>query len=226
MEKSTRLSPDAYTQSNVRMSTASESHQLLREAGLSLPTFIPYGDGDSAILLHTRELEIREEFRIDVNALPLPFLPLMHTWTYQTCDGPSEQKGMKKCKKGCVVCPYLKLTSEIRSKKTKERFTISSMFNCNTTGVVYMTECQKCGIQYVGQTTRKFATRMREHINDIKNKKNTANATHYNSKGHELSDLRVVIIERVLPIEWLLEREEMWIKKLETKKPHGLNRKD
>ena len=45
-------------------------------------------------------------------------------------------------------------------------------------------------------------------------------------KVHELSDLRVVIIERVIPIEWLLEREEMWIKKLKTKKPHGLNTKD
>ena len=101
-------------------------------------------------------------------------------------------------------------------------------FNCITVGVIYMTECHKCGIQYIGQTNRRFATRMREHIGDIKNKRDTANAVHYNSKGHNLSDLRVMFLERVVPndVAFLLEREEMWIKRLETKRPHSLNRND
>ena len=49
-----------------------------------------------------------------------------------------------------------------------------------------------------------------------------------NSKGHSVDDFRALIIERVVPNDgaWLLEREEMWIKRLETKKPHGLNRND
>ena len=93
---------------------------------------------------------------------------------------------------------------------------------------IYLTECQKCGVQYVGQTTRNFNARIREHINDIKNRKDTANANHYNSKGHSLSDFRAIIIERVVPNDtsFLLEREEMWIKRLETKRPHGLNKND
>ena len=105
---------------------------------------------------------------------------------------------------------------------------MSNKFNCNTAGVVYMVECHKCGIQYVGQTTRKFKTRMGEHINDIKNKKDRAIANHFNSKGHNLSDFRTMVIERVIPNDtaWLLEREEMWIKRLETKHPHGLNKND
>ena len=91
-----------------------------------------------------------------------------------------------------------------------------------------MTECHKCGLQYIGQTFRRFGTRMREHRNDIINGKDTANGEHYNTKGHKLSDLRVMVIERVVPNEgaFLLEREEMWIKRLETKRPHGLNRND
>ena len=42
------------------------------------------------------------------------------------------------------------------------------------------------------------------------------------------TDFRALIIERVIPNDgaWLLEREEMWIKRLKTKKPHGLNRID
>ena len=105
---------------------------------------------------------------------------------------------------------------------------MSNEFNCKTKGVVYMTECQKCGIPYVGQTARTFGTRVKEHVNDIKNKRDTANGAHYNSKGHSLSDFRAMVIEKVIPndVAWLLEREEMWIQRLETKKPHGLNRID
>ena len=48
------------------------------------------------------------------------------------------------------------------------------------------------------------------------------------SKGHSLSDFRAMVIEKVIPNDgaWLLEREEMWIRRLGTKKPHGLNRID
>ena len=145
-------------------------------------------------------------------------------------EGKTQRKtrGMKKCLKGCVVCPYLKDSNKIRSRKTRETVELSNVFNCKTAGVIYMTECQKCGIQYIGQTTRNFNARIREHINDIKNKKDTANANHYNSKGHCLSDFRAIIMERVVPNDtsFLLEREEMWIKRLETKRPHGLNKND
>ena len=91
-----------------------------------------------------------------------------------------------------------------------------------------MTECQKCGVQYVGQTARTFGTRIREHVNDIKNGRDTANATHYNSKGHSVSDFRAMVIEKVIPNDgaWLLEREGMWIRRLETKRPNGLNKND
>ena len=136
--------------------------------------------------------------------------------------------GMFKCKKNCVICPYIKLVKQVKSKKTGEIIKMTHKFDCNTTGVIYMTECHKCGLQYIGQTFRRFGTRMREHRNDIINGKDTANGEHYNSKGHKLSDLRIMVIERVVPNEgaFLLEREEMWIKRLETKRPHGLNRND
>ena len=42
-----------------------------------------------------------------------------------------KQKGMKKCKKGCVVCSYLKL-----KKRTTEWVKISKMFNCSTSEIV------------------------------------------------------------------------------------------
>ena len=98
-----------------------------------------------------------------------------------------KQTGMRKCRKGCVACSRLKLTNFVKSRKTKERVEMSNEFNCKTKGVVYMTECQKCGIQYVGQTARNFGKRVGEHVNGIKNNKDTANGQHYNSKGHSAS---------------------------------------
>ena len=43
-----------------------------------------------------------------------------------------------------------------------------------------------------------------------------------------VSFILAMVIEKVIPNDgaWLLEREEMWIRRLGTKKPHGLNRID
>jgi hypothetical protein len=40
--------------------------------------------------------------------------------------------------------------------------------------------------------------------------------------------MRVQVIEKVEPntVNMRLEREEMWIRKLATKRPHGLNKND
>ena len=48
---------------------------------------------------------------------------------------------------------------------------------------------------------------------------------HYNSTGHTLDNFKVQVIERVVPNtpHMLLQREHWWIRKLQAKKPHGLN---
>ena len=45
-------------------------------------------------------------------------------------------------------------------------------------------------------------------------------------KEHSFSDLTALIIKRVIlnDVAWLLEREDLWIKRLETKNPHGWNK--
>ena len=91
--------------------------------------------------------------------------------------------------------------------------------------VIYMTSCLNCGKQYVGQTKRKFADRIREHWLTIVNKKDTAVGMHFNSKGHSVDDIRAMVLEKVMPNSnrFLLEREDKWIKTLDTKEPFGLN---
>ena len=136
-----------------------------------------------------------------------------------------KHNGMKKCNKQCKVCSFIDVRKDFTSNTTGEKFSLKGNFNCNPTGVIYVTSCAKCGIQYVGQTKRKFCDRIREHWYSITNNKDTANAIHFNSRGHSVDDFRAMVLEKVMPNSnsFLLEREDKWIKTLETKDPHGLN---
>ncbi len=92
---------------------------------------------------------------------------------------------------------------------------------------MFLLICTKCNVQYVGQTRRKIVERVKEHLYNIKKKKE-ATGVHFSSNNHSNSDMRVQVIEKVMPntVNKRLEREDMWIKKLATKRPHGLNKND
>ena len=62
---------------------------------------------------------------------------------------------------------------------------------------------------------------------NIENNKEAV-GTHFNLPGHALHHFSIQVIEKVVPeSEFLrLKRESMWIRKLETKFPRGLNKKD
>ena len=61
-------------------------------------------------------------------------------------------KGMAKCDKGCVACPFIKECKSI--KINQKEWKISRKFNCNTFNVVYAITCQKdnCRKAYIGET--------------------------------------------------------------------------
>ena len=134
-------------------------------------------------------------------------------------------KGTHACGKSCKVCSYINPTKEIKSTSTSETIKLESDFCCNTIGVIYLVTCNKCCLQYIGQTSRKFNIRMKEHINDIKKAEDKIMGIHYNSPGHSLDNFTVQIIEKVTPNtpHMLLERERMWILKFNTVTPFGLN---
>ena len=141
---------------------------------------------------------------------------------------PRTLTGMHRCNKPCKICHHVNVTKDFRGNQTDERFKMTGEFNCNTVGVIYLISCNKCSKQYVGQTYRKFQVRIKEHIGDIRTNKDTVCAIHFNSQGHSLDNLRVQIIEKVCPntTHTLLEREKLWIQKLATRKPLGLNSHD
>ena len=78
-----------------------------------------------------------------------------------------------------------------------------------------VTGCRKCDWIYIGETHRRFADRLQEHRGYITQKKlDHPTGAHFNSRGHQPSDLLPLAIERVLPKnDHMLRkcREKFWI---------------
>ena len=103
--------------------------------------------------------------------------------------------------------------------------------SCNTTSVVYLITCKRCGIQYVGEMGQELRRRMNNHRNRIKNLQPQPLYKHFNSDGHSLDDLTIQPIEEVVlePGENMsihskrLAREDFWMREIKTIQPYGLN---
>ena len=85
-----------------------------------------------------------------------------------------------------------------------------------------MVECQKANCKeprYVGETKRLLKHRLAEHKGYVNNKiTSQATGAHFNSPGHTLSDLKIMILELVKyrDTAYRKEREEYFIKKFNT----------
>ena len=138
-----------------------------------------------------------------------------------------EAKGMKKCGTGCTACPYILQAKSVTHRGTKWR--LNKQLDCNSFNIVYMIECQKenCKKRYVGETKRSLKYRLAEHRGYVLNQ-HTVKATgaHFNTAGHSLSDLKIIIIEQVKKknTEYRKQREKYFIRKLKTLNI-GLNKK-
>ena len=129
-------------------------------------------------------------------------------------------KGMKKCdKKRCEACPYIKTGRSIKSDKFTWK--INHKYDCSTTNVVYMVECDKdnCKMRYIGETIREFKQRIYDHLGYARNQKtNQATGNHFNLPGHGPENMKFTIIEKVKKVDetYRKERERYFIEKFNT----------
>ena len=82
-------------------------------------------------------------------------------------------------------------------------------------------------MQYIGESERSLQERFSEHKAYVTNKQLTkATGAYYNIPGHNVSDMKVIILEKVYSSDPLVrkEREELFIRKFNTKYK-GLNKK-
>ena len=151
--------------------------------------------------------------------------------------------GSRKCQqKSCKTCPYIFETKIIVDSKGKV-YTIEDKMDCQSVCLIYLIQCKNCDVRYVGETNNSLHERFIGHRSDIKCKKATPVATHFNNvcKPEHLkitpielvkegernleSDNILDRLEQKQDILRRLEREQFWMRKLNTITPNGLNQR-
>lgn len=122
----------------------------------------------------------------------------------------------------CITCDHLNHGKRVVGPKGF--VDVSGAFTCISEGVIYVIECKKCGILYVGETGRKLCERFLEHRRAVINKKeNNEIAFHYNSHGHTVNDMTVCGILHCRDTITRKLKEQKFIAKLGCTLGSGLN---
>ncbi|CAH2294113.1 Hypothetical predicted protein [Pelobates cultripes] len=132
----------------------------------------------------------------------------------------------------CLTCGFIcHQQSTFSSFDSTEIFSVQSSITCNTSFVVYLLICP-CGRQYVGQTIRPLKCRFREHRTAIlRNDSRSPVARHFtifhdnNPVGLKLMGIVHIPFhqDETKKKRELIKAESVWIFKLNSMSPNGLN---
>ena len=140
---------------------------------------------------------------------------------------PPIQHGMFRCTSRCVTCQEHILESDsFKSHTTGAHHKIRGHITCTTSNIIYLISCRICGIQYIGETKNSLKKRFYGHRSTVKTQKlDTPVGQHFNLPNHSISDMILQGIEALANRRESvrLSREKMWIKRVHTIHPHGLN---
>ena len=107
---------------------------------------------------------------------------------------PNFTPGTYSCKRSrCNTCPYVTNDTTTSIQGPKGSFKVKAHFNCTSTNIVYGIICKKCHILYIGETKRRLADRITEHIRSIRiNSTGFPVAQHFNAPSIcQLNDFSV-----------------------------------
>ena len=137
--------------------------------------------------------------------------------------------GCTKCSNvSCKTCKYVIATTTFTSHVTGVTFDIRRPTSCRSVNAIYVIQCNKCGIQYVGETGNEIRQRMNNHRSNIKHSvrhRDKPVAVHFSTNDHSVDDLRLIIIDHLGSGSKFrrLYKERFWIETLRTDRPLGLN---
>ena len=134
----------------------------------------------------------------------------------------------------CQYCKLLNRSGRIKSAVTIKEYNTRSKVTCRSNNLIYCLCCKTCRKHYVGQTKRPLVERLREHLRNI-NQKNDIHIVgrHCNEPDHDGSkslSVQVLNFAKGHPdsrssLDLRLELESMWINRLRSHVPTGLNLK-
>ena len=132
--------------------------------------------------------------------------------------------GNIKCQfQGCKTCSIITTSDTFTSNTTKKTYKIKGSYNCKTSNMIYLIQCTKCGMQYVGETGQCLHQRMNNHRADVTSKQLEGKPVGRHDKPqHSVEDMKVTIIDYLGLKDDLSRkcRESEWIRKLVTFDPY------
>ena len=105
--------------------------------------------------------------------------------------------GCFKCEKNCHTCKILVEGKHFSSTNTGRRYPIKQRVSCDSTFVIYLGTCLKCGGQYIGKSTQQFRRRHSGHKQEIKNLIGGLGHHYGGPKGCGYINISIQIIEKV-----------------------------
>ncbi|PIK39363.1 hypothetical protein BSL78_23804 [Apostichopus japonicus] len=126
----------------------------------------------------------------------------------------------------CIVCSHhIVESNSITSHSMQLTHKTKGHITCTTTNVIYLISCRVCGIQYVAKpkTLKKRFYGHRSTDNTMKTE--TPVGEHFNLPNHTINDMSPQGIESLgsRPDLVRISRERLWMQRLRTIQPHGLN---
>ena len=89
-----------------------------------------------------------------------------------------------KCRR-CNACKFVTNCSAMHMEGPKGSFNVTEPFTCISKNIVYDIICKQCNIIYIGETGRRLADRITEHIRSIGNNfSGFPVAHHFNPPSH------------------------------------------
>ena len=141
-----------------------------------------------------------------------------------SCGAPS---GNYQCQdKRCHTCKIIFEKNTFTSKINGRKHNVHYTFTCKTRNLVYLIQCKKCGLQYIGETENPLHVRISGHRSDINTRKTEKPvAAYFNQPDHCLQDLQVMGIEKIHTNDTTRRklRASYWIFTTETLTPSGMN---
>ena len=102
----------------------------------------------------------------------------------------------------CTYCPKFKKLEHITSFHTKKTFKCQTLppkhkITCELSNVIYIINCNQCGLQYTGETKRPIRNRMCEHYSSVQKfqaEKATPVSRHFTQKNHSVRNKEFSIL--------------------------------
>ena len=152
-----------------------------------------------------------------------------------TLRNPPKQKSCNR-KNICRYCPKICHTGTIRNSDGSRTYRTVTKANCQSSNLVYAITCNICDIQcaYVGKTKNTIVKRFGHHLYDIQINNDTTVARHFNQHGINTDPpFQIHVLEYIhrnpetqQGASILDQREKVWMARLNSYYPKGLNIQD